>query len=147
VVPGQHRALHIAVPHQHAMFEHFAQPGAAVHPALCRHCASHCAVWCSLCRSERKAWWASYSFLFSKRSWTVSASFCRCFSNGGVMASSQWGVQSRYSMLSLGSTFSIRKGMIGIPLATALSTSRITWLDPFASLEKTKTSIRVLFSA
>jgi hypothetical protein len=33
-VPGQHRALHNTVPHQHATLEHFAQASAAVHPAL-----------------------------------------------------------------------------------------------------------------
>jgi hypothetical protein len=39
VVPQQHVPLFIAVPHQHATFEHFAQTGAALHPALCTHCA------------------------------------------------------------------------------------------------------------
>jgi hypothetical protein len=38
-VPGHDIAWTIAVPHQHATFEHFAQTGAAVHPALCRHCS------------------------------------------------------------------------------------------------------------
>jgi hypothetical protein len=38
-VPGHDVALFNAVPHQHVAFEHFAQTGAAVHPALCNHCA------------------------------------------------------------------------------------------------------------
>jgi len=33
-VPGQHVRWIIAVPQQHATLEHFAQTGAAVHPAL-----------------------------------------------------------------------------------------------------------------
>jgi hypothetical protein len=39
VVPGHDVALFNAVPQQHATFEHFAQTGAAVHPALFNHCA------------------------------------------------------------------------------------------------------------
>jgi hypothetical protein len=39
VVPGHDVALFIAVPHQHAAFEHFEQTGAAVHLALFNHCA------------------------------------------------------------------------------------------------------------
>jgi hypothetical protein len=39
VVPGHDVAWVIAVPHQHATLEHFAQTGAAVHPALFNHCA------------------------------------------------------------------------------------------------------------
>ena len=35
VVPGQHRALHNAVPPQHSTFDLFEQAGAALHPALC----------------------------------------------------------------------------------------------------------------
>jgi hypothetical protein len=38
-VPGHDVSLFNAVPHQHTGFEHFAQTGAAVHPALCNHCA------------------------------------------------------------------------------------------------------------
>jgi hypothetical protein len=34
VVPGHDLAWVIAVPQQHAAFEHFVQTGAAVHPAL-----------------------------------------------------------------------------------------------------------------
>jgi hypothetical protein len=37
VVPGYDVAWVIAVPHQHATIEHFAQTGAALHPALCTH--------------------------------------------------------------------------------------------------------------
>jgi hypothetical protein len=40
VVPGYDVALFIEVPQQHAAFEHFAQTGAALHPALCNHCAA-----------------------------------------------------------------------------------------------------------
>jgi len=36
VVPGHDVAWFNAVPQQHAAFEHFAQTGAAVHPALCK---------------------------------------------------------------------------------------------------------------
>jgi hypothetical protein len=36
VVPGHVVVWFIAVPRQHAAFEHFVQTGAAVHPALCR---------------------------------------------------------------------------------------------------------------
>jgi hypothetical protein len=39
VVPGHDVALFNAVPHQHAVFEHFAQTGTAQHPALFNHCA------------------------------------------------------------------------------------------------------------
>jgi hypothetical protein len=39
VVPGHDVAWFNAVPQQHATFEHFAQTGAALHPALCRHFA------------------------------------------------------------------------------------------------------------
>jgi hypothetical protein len=39
VVPGHDVAWVIAVPHQHSVFEHFAQTGAALHPALSKHCA------------------------------------------------------------------------------------------------------------
>jgi hypothetical protein len=39
VVPGHDVALFNAVPHQHATLEHFAQAGAALHPALFNHCA------------------------------------------------------------------------------------------------------------
>ena len=38
-VPGHDVAWVIAVPHQHFVFEHFAQTGAAVHPAMFNHCA------------------------------------------------------------------------------------------------------------
>jgi len=38
-VPGNVVRLFIAVPQQHATLEHFDQTGAAVHPALCKHCA------------------------------------------------------------------------------------------------------------
>jgi hypothetical protein len=41
VVPGHDVALFNAVPHQHAVFEHFAQTGAALHPALFSHCSNH----------------------------------------------------------------------------------------------------------
>jgi hypothetical protein len=34
-VPGHDVPLFNAVPHQHAVFEHFAQTGAAAQPALC----------------------------------------------------------------------------------------------------------------
>jgi hypothetical protein len=40
VVPGYDVALFIAVLHQHAAFEHFAQTGAALHHALCWHCSN-----------------------------------------------------------------------------------------------------------
>jgi hypothetical protein len=39
VVPGHDVPLFNAVPQQHFVFEHFAQTGAAVHPALFAHCA------------------------------------------------------------------------------------------------------------
>jgi hypothetical protein len=39
LVPGHDFAWFIAVPQQHAVFEHFAQTGAALHPALFNHCA------------------------------------------------------------------------------------------------------------
>jgi hypothetical protein len=65
VVPGQHRALHNAVPHQHAAFEHFAQTGAALHPALCKFCAEACEEW---------AWWVGIGF----------------FSLGGFGIDEQW---------------------------------------------------------
>jgi hypothetical protein len=39
-VPGHDVALFNAVPQQHAASEHFAQTGAAQHPALFNHCPS-----------------------------------------------------------------------------------------------------------
>jgi hypothetical protein len=44
VVPGHDVAWIIAVPQQHAAFEHFAQTGAALHPALCRPLIPLCAM-------------------------------------------------------------------------------------------------------
>jgi len=44
VVPGHDVAWSIAVPQQHTAFEHFAQTGAAAHPALCRRSMSLCVI-------------------------------------------------------------------------------------------------------
>ena len=38
-MPRHDVPLFNAVPQQHAAFEHFAQTGAALHPALCKVCA------------------------------------------------------------------------------------------------------------
>jgi hypothetical protein len=55
-VPGHDVRWIMAVPQQHATFEHFEQTGAAEHPALCRHCASHCAH-CSRAKLNGKISW------------------------------------------------------------------------------------------
>jgi hypothetical protein len=44
VVPGHDVALFNAVPQQHTAFEHFAQTGTAVHPALCKPSMPLCAI-------------------------------------------------------------------------------------------------------
>jgi hypothetical protein len=48
-VPGHDVAWIIAVPQQYGAFELFEQSGAAVHPALCRNCASIDAIVRPIC--------------------------------------------------------------------------------------------------
>jgi hypothetical protein len=48
VVPGHDVAWVIAVPRQHAAFEHFDQTGAALHSALCKKIEQYCARLLSL---------------------------------------------------------------------------------------------------
>jgi hypothetical protein len=57
-------------------------------------------------------------------------------------ASSQCGELRKYSSASLGCTFSMRSGMIGMLLLTARSTSRSICGDVFAFSEKTSTIMR-----
>ena len=75
----------------------------------------------------------------SSRPFTDKTNFLRCLSMGGVSASSQCGVLIKYSSALLGSTSSIRSGMMGIPLLTARSTSRFICGDALECPEKTST--------
>ena len=74
------------------------------------------------------------------RALTAAVSCVRRSSRGGVNASSQCGVEMKYSSALLGTVSSIRTGMIGRPLATARSTSRLIYGDSFACCEKISTS-------
>ena len=89
---------------------------------------------------------AELSFPPASRTWIVSASLCRWLSRGSVNASSQCEELTKYSIDFDSTTFSMRKGMIGIPLLTALSTSRSTCGEVFELLENTKTMRRLWFS-
>ena len=59
----------------------------------------------------------------------VAARCSRCRSSGGVNASSQWGVERKYSSELAGSTSSILTGIRGRPRWTARSTSRSICCD------------------
>ena len=63
------------------------------------------------------------------RALTAAVSCVRRSSRGGVNASSQCGVEMKYSSALLGTVSSIRTGMIGRPLATARSTLRLIYGD------------------
>ena len=73
---------------------------------------------------------------------TASASCCRCFSSGGVSASSQWMAPRKYSIDLVGTTSSIRRGIIGTPLLTARSISRWICRESLALAEKISTITR-----
>ena len=76
-------------------------------------------------------------------SFTVSASFSRCFSSGPFTASSQWGVLMKYSIDFDGTTESMRKGTIATSRWTARSTSRRTCGLALALEEKISTMMRL----
>ena len=73
---------------------------------------------------------------------TTFARYSKCLSNGSVNASSHCGVEMKYSSDAVGATFSIRKGIIGLPFVTARSTSRLICTEALALAEKINTMTR-----
>ena len=74
-----------------------------------------------------------------------SASWRTCSSSGGVKASSQCGVERKYSSDLVGITFSMRNGITGMPLFTARSTSRLIWDCAALALEEKISTIAAGF--
>ena len=78
---------------------------------------------------------------FARSAFTLAASLLMCDSSGVLSASSQCGALMKYSSVLVGIAFSMRSGMMLMPLCTARSTSRSICIEAFALLLKIKTMI------